>query len=73
MKFLADQGVWAATTVFLHGVGHEVVTASDPGMAEADDIDLLHAAQGQGRIFVTRDRDYGRNAPGVIYSSRGPK
>ena len=73
MKFLADQDVWAATTAFLRGLGHDVVTASDLGMAQADDVDLLAAAQQQGRIFVTRDRDYGSlvfvqgNAPGVIY------
>lgn len=73
MKFLADQDVWTATTLFLRGLGHDVATASDLGMAKADDADLLCAAQQQGRIFVTRDRDYGNlvfvqgNAPGVIY------
>lgn len=73
MRFLADQDVWATSTTFLRGVGHDVVTASELGMARADDIALLRIAQQQGRIFVTRDRDYGGlvfvqgNAPGVIY------
>jgi predicted nuclease of predicted toxin-antitoxin system len=73
MKFLADQDVWATTTAFLRGLGHDVATASELGMAQADDVDLLHVAQQQGRVFVTRDRDYGGlvfvqgNAPGVIY------
>lgn len=73
MKFLSDQDVWAATTAFLRGLGHDVVTASELGMAQAADVDLLREAQQQGRIFVTRDRDYGNlvfvmgNSPGVIY------
>jgi predicted nuclease of predicted toxin-antitoxin system len=73
MKFLADQDVWAATTMFLRGLGHDVVTTSELGLAQADDVDLLATAHQQGRIFVTRDRDYGGlvfvdgNAPGVIY------
>jgi predicted nuclease of predicted toxin-antitoxin system len=62
MKFLADQDA-----------GHDVVTASDLGMAQADDADLLRVAHEQERIFVTRDRDYGGlvfvqgSGPGVIY------
>src|SRR5689334_15078666 len=73
MKFLADQDVWAATTTFLRGLAHDVVTATELGMAQAEDVDLLATAQQQGRIFVTRDRDYGGlvfvqgNSPGVIY------
>ena len=30
------------------------------GLAQADDEELLETAQAQGRIFVTRDRDFGR-------------
>ncbi|MBI2806321.1 MAG: DUF5615 family PIN-like protein [Planctomycetes bacterium] len=73
MKFLTDQDVWAATTVFLRGLGQDVVTASELGLAQADDVDLLKLAQQHGRILVTRDRDFGSlvfvqgNAPGVIY------
>jgi predicted nuclease of predicted toxin-antitoxin system len=73
MKFLADQDVWAATTTFLRNLGHDVVTATELGMAQAEDVDLLATARQQGRIFVTRDRDYGGlvfikgNAPGVVY------
>jgi len=73
MKFLADQDVWAATTTFLRGLGHDVVTSSELGLAQADDVDLLATAHQQGRVFVTRDRDFGSlvfvqgNAPGVIY------
>ena len=73
MKFLADQDVYANTTRFLIGLGHDVVRAAELGMAQADDAELLRVAQVQGRIFVTRDRDFGGlvfiqgRGPGVIY------
>jgi predicted nuclease of predicted toxin-antitoxin system len=59
MKFLLDQDVYAVTARFLVGLGHDVVLASEIGMSEADDEDLLKQAQEQGRVFVTRDRDFG--------------
>ena len=59
MKFLADQDVYAATVQLIRGLGHDVVTASERGMAQAADSELLAVAQTEGRVFVTRDRDYG--------------
>ncbi len=59
MKFLLDQDVYAVTARFLVGLGHDVVLASEIGMSEADDEDLLKKAQEQDRVFVTRDRDFG--------------
>jgi predicted nuclease of predicted toxin-antitoxin system len=59
MKFLADQDVYAATVNFLKDLGHDVVTASQLGMARAKDVLLLLTAHDQGRIFITRDRDFG--------------
>jgi predicted nuclease of predicted toxin-antitoxin system len=59
MKFLADQDVYAATIRFLNGLGHDVVSAAQIGMSQADDADLLRTAQAQGRILITRDRDFG--------------
>ncbi len=73
MKFLIDQDVYAGTTRFLHDLGHDVVTASSIGLAEADDSILFARAQAEGRIFVTRDRDFGglvfvhKSGPGVLY------
>ncbi len=58
MKFLTDQDVYAVTTGFLIHLGHGVVTAAQLGLAQADDADLLEVAQDEGRIFVTRDRDF---------------
>jgi predicted nuclease of predicted toxin-antitoxin system len=73
MKFLADQDVYAATINFLRELGHDVVAAAQLGMARAKDVQLLRTAHEQGRIFVTRDRDFGAlvfvqsSGPGVIY------
>ena len=59
MKFLLDQDVYALTERFLRGLGYDVKTASELGLSRAIDSDLLKLAGEQGRIFVTRDRDYG--------------
>ena len=73
MKFLTDQDVYAVTVRFLSGLGQDVVTAADLGLAQADDAELLRVAQDEGRIFVTRDRDFGGlvfvqgGGTGVIY------
>jgi predicted nuclease of predicted toxin-antitoxin system len=73
MKFLFDQDVYATTVLFLTGMGHEVMTAAQLGLAQASDEELLRVAHEQGRLFVTRDRDFGGlvfvqgSGPGVIY------
>jgi predicted nuclease of predicted toxin-antitoxin system len=73
MRFLSDQDVYAATSRFLSGLGHDVATAAQLGLAQAEDAELLRNAQEQGRIFVTRDRDFGGlvfvqgGGAGVIY------
>ena len=73
MRILADQDVYAATVAFLRGHGHDVVTASEVALSRASDTDLLHAARSDGRILLTRDRDFGglmfvdASAGGVIY------
>jgi predicted nuclease of predicted toxin-antitoxin system len=73
MKFLADQDVYASTVRFLSGLGHDIVTAGQLGLAQAEDIELLRIAHEQDRIFVTRDRDFGAlvfvqgSGPGIIY------
>src|SRR6266851_895465 len=73
MKFLADQDVYAVTISFIRDLGHDVVTAAQLNMSRAKDPELLRTAHDQGRIFVTRDRDFGALVfvqacgPGVIY------
>jgi predicted nuclease of predicted toxin-antitoxin system len=48
-------------------LGHDVVTAAQLGLAQAADVTLLLAARAQGRIFVTRDRDFG----GLVFVQGG--
>ncbi len=73
MKFLADQDVYAATVRFLQALGHDVATAAQLSLAQAEDAELLRLAHEQNRILVTRDRDYGSlvfvqgSGAGVIY------
>jgi len=73
MKFLLDQDVYASTARFLKGLGHDVVRAAEIGLAQARDEELLEVARQQGRILVTRDRDFGNLVfaralgAGVIY------
>ena len=59
MKFLLDQDVYAATHLFLRDLGHDAVPAAAIGSARATDSELLRIAREQGRILVTRDRDFG--------------
>ncbi|MFO0927203.1 MAG: DUF5615 family PIN-like protein [Gemmataceae bacterium] len=59
MRLLADQDVYAATVQFLRALGHDVETAAERGMAQSADAELLRVAHADGRLFVTRDRDYG--------------
>jgi predicted nuclease of predicted toxin-antitoxin system len=59
MKLLLDQDVYEVTVRFLTEIGHDVVKVSDLGLAAADDEENLLKASELGRIFVTRDRDYG--------------
>jgi predicted nuclease of predicted toxin-antitoxin system len=73
MKFLLDQDVYAITERFLREHGHDILTATQLGLSRADDSELLKTANEQGRIFITRDRDYGNlvfvhgSGNGVIY------
>jgi predicted nuclease of predicted toxin-antitoxin system len=57
--FLADQDVWKITLDLLRAWGHDVVTVYEIGMARASDDSLLREAERDGRLFITRDKDYG--------------
>ena len=59
MRFLLDQDVYAATARLLRNQGHDVVSVTQIGCSQTADSELLNIAQEQGRVFVTRDRDFG--------------
>ena len=74
MKFLLDQDVYAVTARFLRNGGHDVVTAAELGRSRATDFELLALAREEGRILMSRDRDFGwlifvdlHATAGVIY------
>jgi predicted nuclease of predicted toxin-antitoxin system len=73
MKFLLDQDIYLATAQFLTSFNHDIVLAAEIGLSRSDDNMLLEWAKKEGRILVTRDRDFGelvflrREKVGVIY------
>jgi predicted nuclease of predicted toxin-antitoxin system len=73
MKFLLDQDVYVSTLKFLQRLGHDVLPVAQLGLATADNEVLLQRAHSEGRIFVTRDRDFGNlvfvkaHNTGVLY------
>jgi predicted nuclease of predicted toxin-antitoxin system len=69
VRLLIDQDVYAVTSAFLKGQGHDVVLAKELGMATASDEALLERAGAERRIMVTRDADYGHL---VFVRSMGP-
>lgn len=64
MKLFADQDVYACTVKLLRESGHDVVTASERSMSQSLDSKLLVTAGLEGRVLITRDRDYG----GLVFS-----
>jgi predicted nuclease of predicted toxin-antitoxin system len=73
MKFLLDQDVYAITARHLKAGKHDVITASERGRSRSTDLDLLKLAAAEGRVLLTRDRDFGElvfvrsSGTGVIY------
>jgi predicted nuclease of predicted toxin-antitoxin system len=59
VRFLTDQDVYLTTINFLRLTGHDVITASNLGMSQSSDAELLVRAASESRIFVTRDKDFG--------------
>ena len=59
MRLLIDQDIYHFTIEWLKKEGHDVITASELGMARASDEKLLKKAAEINRIFVTRDKDFG--------------
>lgn len=45
--------------MFPNRFGHDVVNAAQLGLSQAEDEALLLITQNQGRIFITRDKDFG--------------
>lgn len=59
MRFLIDQDVYSSTITLLRNKDHDVVTAKELNMEHSTDEELLRKAKETGRIFITRDKDFG--------------
>ncbi len=59
MRILADQDIWQTTVDLLRDDGHDLITAREAGLASADDATLLQKAVYDGRLLLTRDKDFG--------------
>lgn len=66
MKILLDQDVYTSTARYLMDMQHDIVSFAQLGLSRADDEKLLKVGQQQKRLFVTRDRDFGR----LVYLKR---
>ncbi|MBI5216584.1 MAG: DUF5615 family PIN-like protein [Ignavibacteriae bacterium] len=73
MKLLLDQDVYELTYLFLKRSTHDILRASDVGLSQASDEEILSWSQSQNRILITRDKDFGelvflkRLGNGVIF------
>jgi len=79
MKFLADHDVYKITVEFLRQYNHDVLTVKELDLHQASDKELLKKALETGRLFITRDKDFGMLIflereinPGVIFLRINP-
>ena len=59
MELLIDHDVYKITVDFLRQQGHDIVTAKELNLHTASDEALLEKAKTTGRLFITRDKDFG--------------
>lgn len=58
MRFLADENVSRLVIERLRGDGHDLVAIAET-TPSVPDADVLRAADADGRILITEDRDFG--------------
>ena len=73
MRFLLDQNRSPRLAVLLREAGHDAVHTLDLGLAEAEDDEVLDVADGQDRVLISGDTDFGallalwhRTSPSVV-------
>ncbi|MDP3723305.1 MAG: DUF5615 family PIN-like protein [Candidatus Omnitrophota bacterium] len=58
MKLLLDMPVSQRTASWLRAEKHDVIHASDLGLAQASDEEILRRAKQEGRVVLTTDLDF---------------
>jgi predicted nuclease of predicted toxin-antitoxin system len=69
VRFLLDQNRSPRLAVLLRQSGHDAVHTLDLGLAEAEDEQVLAAADDQDRVLVSGDTDW----TGRTYSASAPR
>jgi predicted nuclease of predicted toxin-antitoxin system len=70
MKFLVDMPLSPAVAAWLAEGGHDALHASEAGLSDASDADVLSRAREEARVVVTADLDYPRLL--AMTGSKGP-
>lgn len=77
MKFLVDAQLPPALADWLRGQGHDAVHAMNSVGLDAPDSAIWETASGEGRIIVTKDRDFAiwaaarRTGPQIVWLRLG--
>ncbi len=59
MKFLADMGISPDVVVWLRSEGHDADHLAERRLYRSSDPDILVLAEGENRIILTQDLDFG--------------
>ena len=70
MRFLVDANLSPRLAASLADAGHDAVHVSDVGMSRATDTEILDMADGQDRVVVSADTDFGTLL--AVSNRRGP-
>ena len=65
MRFLVDEDVYAVTTRRLRQLGHDVPSVAESNRRGTADPEIWEWARTDGRILVTRDKEFGRRFVGA--------
>ena len=61
MRVIANENIAGAVVRGLRRLGHDVLSVKE-SMRGADDLSILRRAEGEGRLIITHDKDFGELA-----------